>query len=113
MAGDIRYYRYHQPEIIIKGLCNKGLNIHFAGAPYGYNKLICESKHYLEPTCGFYTLYLRPRETALKEPTPHCLPCLMNLIEMGFNRTMVRHESRYESRKGARKKLQYVWLIHE
>lgn len=109
MAGDIKKYQYKNQEISVKGLCKDGTCIHTYYSPYGFQRLICEVDKPNHP--GFETVFDNRGGINLHDPLPVCLPCLLQLIEAGFNRTMIRHESRYNARKGARKKLQYVRLL--
>ena len=110
MAGDIKYYNYKRQEIMVRGLCDNGTLIRTYLSDYDFKRLLCENRREPEKEC-FELVLGKDNAVDSEDLSPACLPCVLNLIEIGFNRSMIRHESRYASRQGARKKLQYVRLL--
>ena len=109
MNGDIKCYKYKRHQIKVRGLCKKSTFVETRQTEYDWKKLICENRHDVDFP-GLEMNLSADGDMSIDNQI-ECVPCIIQLIEIGFNRTIFRHQAKYNSRIGGRKKLQFVRLL--
>jgi hypothetical protein len=113
MPDSIVKYLYRKNFICVRGFCGDKIETHLTNE-HTLVVFTCitpaSAKNIFD-----YHISFRPGDTPnITTPMPHakCLVCLTQLIELGFNRTLVHHNNKYNGRGKARQRLQYVRNIH-